>query len=104
VHIGEPSLFRFCKLDKLNASLFMHLFKPFVKSLNRLFTPPLGDIRVLSVGIRARFLILGFTALRAKMSARGLVHNDTFIFDGTNYDIWRIRMLNHFWVMDPNIE
>jgi hypothetical protein len=38
------------------------------------------------------------------MSARGLVHNDTFTFDGQNYDIWRIRMLNHFWVMDPNIE
>jgi hypothetical protein len=38
------------------------------------------------------------------MSARGLVHDDTFIFDGINYDIWRIRMLNHFQVMDPNIE
>ena len=38
------------------------------------------------------------------MSARGLVHNDTFIFDGTNYDIWKIYMLNHFRVMDPNIE
>ena len=49
-------------------------------------------------------LILGFTALRVKMSARGLVHDDTFIFDGTNYDIWKIHMLNYFWVMDPNIE
>jgi hypothetical protein len=38
------------------------------------------------------------------MSARGLVHDDTFIFDGTNYDIWRIHMLTHFRVMDPNIE
>jgi hypothetical protein len=38
------------------------------------------------------------------MSARGLVHDDTFIFDGTNYDIWRIHMINHFRVMDPNIE
>jgi hypothetical protein len=38
------------------------------------------------------------------MSARGLVHDDTFIFDGTNYDICRIRMINHFRVMDPNIE
>jgi hypothetical protein len=32
------------------------------------------------------------------------VHNDTFIFDGTNYDIWKICMLNHFRDMDPNIE
>ena len=38
------------------------------------------------------------------MSSSGLVHNDTFIFDGTNYDVWRIRMLNIFRVMDPNIE
>ena len=38
------------------------------------------------------------------MSARGLVHNDTFIFDGTNNDVWKIRMLDHFRVMDPNIE
>jgi hypothetical protein len=38
------------------------------------------------------------------MSAKGLVHNDTFIFDGTKYDISRIRMINHFRVMDPNIE
>jgi hypothetical protein len=38
------------------------------------------------------------------MSPRGLVHNDTFIFDGTNYDIWKICMVNHFLDMDPNIE
>jgi hypothetical protein len=38
------------------------------------------------------------------MSARGLVHNDTFIFDGTNYDTWKICMLNHFHDMYPNIE
>ena len=38
------------------------------------------------------------------MSARGLVHDHTFIFDGTNYDIWKIRMLTLFWSMDPNIE
>jgi hypothetical protein len=38
------------------------------------------------------------------MSARGLVHNDTFIFNGTNYDAWKIHMLNYFWVMDPTME
>ena len=38
------------------------------------------------------------------MSARGLVHNDTFIFDGRNYDIWKIDMLSHFRAMDPNME
>ena len=38
------------------------------------------------------------------MSAKGLVHDDIFIFDGTNYDIWKISMLNHFRAMDPNME
>jgi hypothetical protein len=38
------------------------------------------------------------------MSARGIVHNDTFIFDGINYDIWKIHMLNYLWVMDPTME
>ena len=38
------------------------------------------------------------------MSARGLVHKDTLTFDGTNYDVWQIRMLSHFRVIDPNIE
>jgi hypothetical protein len=73
------------------------------KSFKSPIHPPLGDIYVLSIGIRARSLILGFTTLRAKISARGLVHNDTFIFHGTNYDIWKICMLNHFREMDPNI-
>jgi len=38
------------------------------------------------------------------MSARGLVHDHAFKFDGTNFDIWKIRMLNLFRVMDPNME
>ena len=38
------------------------------------------------------------------MSNRGLVHNDSLIFDVTNYDVWKIRMLKHFRVMDPNLE
>jgi hypothetical protein len=38
------------------------------------------------------------------MSTRGLVHDNTFIFDGTKYDIWKHFMLNHFRGMDPNIE
>ena len=37
------------------------------------------------------------------MSPKGLVHDDIFIFDGTNYDVWKIHMLNHFRAMDPNI-
>ena len=32
------------------------------------------------------------------------MHNDTFIFDGTNYDAWKISMLNIFKDMGPNIE
>ena len=35
-------------LDKLNASFIPHLSSLIVKVLNRLFTPPLGDILVLS--------------------------------------------------------
>jgi hypothetical protein len=46
VHIGEPSLFRFYELDKINASLITLLFKPFVKKKSPIH--PLGDIRVLS--------------------------------------------------------
>ena len=37
------------------------------------------------------------------MSTKGLVHNDTFDFDGTNYHLWRIRMLCHFRAMGPNV-
>jgi hypothetical protein len=38
------------------------------------------------------------------MLASELVHNDTFIFNVTNYDTWKIHMLNYFWVMDPTME
>ena len=38
------------------------------------------------------------------MSSSNLVHNDSFIFDGTNYGIWKIHMLDILRVMDPNIE
>ena len=36
------------------------------------------------------------------MSFRELVHDPTFIFDGTNYDVWKIRILNLFRDMGPN--
>ena len=36
------------------------------------------------------------------MSFRELVHDPTFIFDGTNYDVWKIRMLNLFRAMAQN--
>ena len=38
------------------------------------------------------------------MSTRGLGFVDTLSFDGTNFDVWVIRMLNLFRVMDPNLE
>ena len=38
------------------------------------------------------------------MSTRGLGFIDTLSFDGTNYDAWKIRMLNYFWVIDPCME
>jgi hypothetical protein len=39
VHIGEPSLFRFYVLDKINPSLIPLLFKPFVK-FDIAYSPP----------------------------------------------------------------
>ena len=48
--------------------------------------------------------LLGFTALRVKMSSMSVEHYVSCIFDGTNYDVWKIHMLNHFRAMDPNIE
>ena len=38
------------------------------------------------------------------MSTRGLGSIDTLSFDGTNFDAWKIRMLNYFWVIDPCME
>ena len=38
------------------------------------------------------------------MSTRGLGFSNTLSFDGTNFDVWVIRMLNLFRVMDPNLE
>ena len=38
------------------------------------------------------------------MSTRGLGFCDTLSFDGTNFDVWVIHMLNLFRVMDPNLE
>ena len=38
-------------------------------------------------------------------SSSGLVHNASLlIFDGTNYDGWRNRMLKYFMDINPNIE
>ena len=36
------------------------------------------------------------------MSTSDLVHNDTFYLDGTNYHLWRLRMLCHFRAMGQN--
>ena len=37
------------------------------------------------------------------MSFRELVHNcPTFMFDGTNYNVWKVRMLNLFRDIGPN--
>ena len=38
------------------------------------------------------------------MSTRGLGFSHTLSFYGTNFDVWVIRMLNLFRVMDPNLE
>src|SRR4051812_25370840 len=37
------------------------------------------------------------------MSALGLVNKDTLTFDSTNYDVWKIRMLNLFREIHPII-
>ena len=70
-----------------------------------LFKPPLGDIHCNFNWYQSKVSrFLGFTASRVNMSPRGLVHSHSFTFDGTKYDVWRIRMLSHFRVIDPNIE
>ena len=38
------------------------------------------------------------------MSVRGLEHNDLFIFDGTNYDLWKIYVLNILRGISPDME
>ena len=38
------------------------------------------------------------------MSSRDLVHNSMFIFNGTNFNVWKTHMLSHLRVLDPNIE
>jgi hypothetical protein len=38
------------------------------------------------------------------MLASYLVHNDIIIFDGTNYILWRNRMLCNLRTLCPNIE
>jgi hypothetical protein len=38
------------------------------------------------------------------MSASYLVHNDTIIFYGTNYMLWRNHMLSNLRTLCPNIE
>ena len=38
------------------------------------------------------------------MSAKELVLNQKFIFDGTNYDVWKSHILDYFRGLHPNIE
>ena len=38
------------------------------------------------------------------MSASSIVHNDTIIFDGTNYILWRNCLLCNLRTLCPNIE
>ena len=38
------------------------------------------------------------------MSFRELVHDPTFRFDGTNYDVWKICMINNLRTIDPNFK
>ena len=38
------------------------------------------------------------------MSSSGLVHNASFILDGTNYNVWKIRILDIIRVIEPYIE
>ena len=38
------------------------------------------------------------------MSFRELVHDHTFIFVGTHFNVWKTHMFSHLRVLDPNIE
>src|SRR4051794_30946014 len=42
--------------------------------------------------------------MRVKMSASNIVHNDTIIFNDTNYLLWRNRLFYNLRTLCPNIE
>ena len=94
-------------LDNLTARFNSAFIQALIgKSLYRLFTPPSRRHRLSfqlvsepGLSFIRLYILESFT-----MSASDLGLNHTFIFNGTNYDIWKIRMLNHFRVMDPCIE
>ena len=90
-------------LDKYLLSLFLHPDKAKSIEVFKLPIPPLSNIEVLSIGIRARSLLIRLHRLESKMSVSGIVQHDTFDFDGTNYHLCRIRMLRHFQTMGPNV-
>ena len=53
-------------LDKLTARFIPHLFNLNHNYFKRLFTPPLGDILDLSIGIRASSLFVRLNRLESK--------------------------------------
>jgi hypothetical protein len=61
--------------------------------------PPLGDIKILSIGIRAWCSDLSLTAWSLKMSTTCEVSFEPLRFDGSNYSSWSAHVLHvlHTW-------
>ena len=69
----------------------------------RLFTPPLGDIKVLSIGIRARFTSK-LNRREETMSTSYEVPIEPLVSDGSNYAFWSINVQNHLRNLGPLAE
>jgi hypothetical protein len=63
------------------------------------YSPPLGDIKILSIGIRAWCSDASLTAWSLKMSTSCEVSFEPLRFDGSNYDSWSAHVLHvlHTW-------
>jgi hypothetical protein len=72
---------------------------------SRLFTPPpLGDIKVLSIGIRAWCSDSSLTTWSSTMSATCEVPFEPLALDGSNYSSWCSNVLIALKILGPTVE
>jgi hypothetical protein len=72
--------------------------------LSLLFTPPLGDIKVLSIGIRAWCSDSSLTAWSSTTSTTCEVPFEPLALDGSNYSSWCSNVLIALKVLGPTAE
>jgi hypothetical protein len=66
--------------------------------------PPLGDIKVLSIGIRAWFSDSSLTAWSSSMSTTCEVPFEPLALDGSNYSSWCSNILTALKILCPTAE